>query len=111
MTRTTRNIVIGLAGSVVLATCCVTSGCLETEEERQERLAAERRGGARAVHRSSRFWPGTFWWSSPRYSQSSPSVGRSAPHGSSHSSSPSHSSHSVTSRGGFGSSGHAVSGG
>lgn len=110
MTRTTRNISIGLVGSALMATCCITSGCLDTPEER----AAYARNTGTVHHRSRPFWPRYYWWSTPRYSYSRPGVGSTYSHGSGDhaSSGASHSSsHGTTGRGGFGSTGHATTGG
>ena len=109
MTRTTRNITIGLVGSALMATCCIVSGCLESPEERDARA----HGTGTVHHRSRSIWPRYFWWSTPRYSYSPPAVG-STTHssgGKSSSGSSSSKSGSATSHGGFGSTGHATGGG
>jgi len=112
MTRSTRNITLGLVGSALMASCCITSGCLDTDQERAQR-EAELRNGTTTTHRSYHYWPRYYWWASPRYSYS-PGIYTSSGGGASHSSSgggTKSSSSTTTTRGGFGSSGHAVSGG
>ena len=69
MTRSTRNITLGLVGSALMASCCITSGCLDTDQERAQR-EAELRNGTTTAHRRYHFWPRYYWWSSPRYSYS-----------------------------------------
>jgi len=114
MTRTTRNITLGLVGSALMATCCITSGCLDTDEEREQRMAEQKTTGPHVRRHSYHFWPRYYWWSTPRYSYSSPgigsTVGRSTT-GSSSSGGTKSSSSSSTGRGGFGSTGHSVAGG
>lgn len=115
MTRTTRNIVLGLIGSAMLFGCCFTS-CVDVrdEEERDEN------GNVARHHRHYYFRPwygyhGGSGWTyrpsySPFYSRSyvAPAPSRSAPSGTGGGS---RTTSSVTSRGGFGSTGHATTGG
>jgi hypothetical protein len=114
MTRTSRNITLGLVGSALMATCCITSGCLDTDEEREQRLAEQKTTGSTVRRHSYHSWPRYYWWSTPRYSYSSPGIAPAIGHGTpgtSSSGGTQSSSSSSAGRGGFGSTGHSVAGG
>jgi len=109
MTRTTRNITLGLIGSAMLLGCCCVS-CVDVREEEDK----DEKGNVVGHHRHYVYRP---WYSGGRgwtyYSGYSPSYGRSygtpaqSPTGTSGGS---RTTTSVTSRGGFGSTGHATAG-
>ena len=112
MTRSTRNIVLGLIGSALLCSCCFVS-CVDVREEDEK----DENGNVVRRHRHYYFRP---WFTSsrgggwsyhpgyyPSYGRSYTSPGTGSP---SRSGSGSTSSSSVTSRGGFGGTGHATAG-
>ncbi|MFO0810297.1 MAG: hypothetical protein U0746_16870 [Gemmataceae bacterium] len=117
MTRTTRNIALGLLGSAMLTACFLScSGC-GTEPERQ--IVGHDKDGnpiyaststTRRRYGSSSSW----WWSRPTYYRGGssyspgPSVGRSSGSGGGSTSKPSIGG--STSRGGFGGTGSGSSG-
>ena len=124
MVRSSRNIVLTLLGSAALCGCCLTS-CVDARDDVQRDANGNevRDAQGHVVHRRHYFfrpwWPwwhsggysrgyGPFWTSTRSYSPSYTSGGRSS---TGSSSGGSHSTSGTTSRGGFGSTGHATAGG
>jgi hypothetical protein len=111
MTRSTRNIVLGLIGSALLCSCCFVS-CVDVRDEDEK----DANGNVVRRHRHYYFRPwysysGGGWTYHPSYY---PSYGRSyiapAPTVPGRPGGGPMSTSGVTSRGGFGSTGHATVG-
>jgi hypothetical protein len=116
MTRTTRNIVLGLVSSAAIFGCCFFS-CVDQRNEEVRDANGRVVGHHRRYHYSPwPFWLGSGWGHSSGYGRSyGPGYGRSystpSRTTSGQSSGGSHTTTGASSRGGFGGTGHATTGG
>jgi hypothetical protein len=110
MTRSTRNIVLALIGSAGLLTCCFPACNATQEEEEKDQEGRVVRHVHRPIYRPW-YWPvGWGWgWGGGGSYRSQPAYGPSYRPGSG--TGGSRPSGTTTSRGGFGGTGHATSGG